>query len=218
MLQREIAEQKAHELGVDPSDLMQRVYDGRTSWAKKTDIYVQLDKQRKMVAPKKVMRALRDGHHSIVSRIKKEIEKCRIIFQNATDQNQSASLKLSEINTSVEKVKNQSKNLEKQLNDVESKIERIKEREPVFEKAEAILTQIRDARDQENHIVVNRLLLENKEVLAQYEILRKNLHPHLEKARKCRQELQRVYWQIMKNRFQLQTISIQQIKKVPVHN
>ncbi|MGC9326509.1 MAG: hypothetical protein ACP5I1_02640 [Candidatus Hinthialibacter sp.] len=212
ILRQEVAEQKAHELGVNPSDLMQRIIDGKASWAKKTDIYIQLDKQRKMIAPKKVMRTLRDGRNSIVSRIRKEIEECRGILQKTGAPNHSTSAKLAEIKTLIEKIGNQSQNLENQVCEIESKIENIKEREPVFKQAEAILTQIRHARDQENQTAIQRLFSENKELLGHYEILQKNLHPHVEKARRRRQELQRVYWQIMKCRFQLQAISIQQIK------
>ncbi len=214
LIKEEMARTKADELGVDTTDMMQRVFDGRSSWVKKSTVYIQLDKQRKLVAPQKVMRSLRGGQDSLLSRIHVEIANCRGLINEIAKQS-SSDREFAEIKSSVHKLENRANSLSSQLADVETKIDRMKSRDPIFSQAEAVLTQVRVEREKDGD--ADKLLLENKELLSQYEFLRKSLLPYLEEARKCRLELQKEYWLIMQNHYKLSNISIQQIKQSLAH-
>ncbi len=212
-LRQEMARKKAEELGVDVSDIMQRVHDGKSSWVKKSEVYVQLDKQRKLVAPQKVIRSLRGGHDSLVSRIQREIALSRDWSTKLARDSRSTDKELPELKTAIAKLENRTNSLATQLTDVESRIDRAKAHDPVFAEAESVLAQVQTAREKEDSGQAEQLLARHKDLLSKYEFLRKSLHPYLEEARKYRLELQKEYWQIMQIRFKLQTVSIQQIKQ-----
>lgn len=211
-LREESARKKAEELGVDPSDIMLRVHDGKSSWVRKSEVYVQLDRQRKLVAPPKIMRSIRDGKNSLVARIHREVNQCRQLMSDLAKQKVPASINISEFKTSTAKLENRANSIENQLTDVEARIDRAKARDPIFAMAEAVFADVRSAQDQNDQERADRLLAENKDTLGKYEFLRKSLNPYLEEARKYRLELQKEYWQIMQSRFKLQAVSIQLVK------
>lgn len=213
MLRQEMARKKADELGVDVSDIMQRVHDGKSSWVKKSDVYAQLDKQRKLVAPQKVIRSLRGGRDSLVSRIQREIALSRDWSTKLARDNRFGDKELPELKTAIAKLENRTNSLATQLADVESRIDRVKAQDPVFAEAESVLAQVQSVREKEDAGQAEQLLARHKDLLSKYEFLRKSLLPHLEEARKYRLELQKEYWQIMQIRFKLQAMSIQQIKQ-----
>ncbi len=217
-LRGELSRQQAEQLGVDSSDMMQRVTDGKSAWVKKSDTYIQLDKQRRLVAPQKTIRSLRGGENSLVSRIKKEVEGCR---ERITYFPQFAGKQLKEINdykTSITKLENRTQNVSSTLAEVESRIERAKADDPVFQQAEAVLGQVRLAREKQDSEKTEKLLTYNKDLLVNYDLKRKSLSIYFDEAHKYRTELQKEYSQIMQIRFKLQIISIQQIKKSLAEN
>lgn len=211
-LREEMTRKKAEELGVDPSDIMLRVNDGKSSWVKKSEVYVQLDRQRKLVAPPKVMRSLRDGKNSLVSRIHHQVNECRLIINDLSKQKNPVNFNLSEYKTASAKLENRTNSIENQLMEVESRIDRTKAREPIFAQAESVFSKVQDAKGKNDIARADQLLAENKDILGKYEFLRKGLNPYLEEARKYRLELQREYWHILQIRYKLQTSIIQQSK------
>jgi hypothetical protein len=217
-LRDELSRQQAEQLGVDSSDMMQRVTDGKSAWVKKSETYIQLDKQRKLVAPQKAIRALRGGENSLVSRIKKEVEHCReqITYFSSTSGSQLKGI--NDHKTSITKLENRTHNISSTLSEVESRIERAKADDPVFEQAEAILGQVRLAQEKQDSEQTEKLLTYNKDLLVRYDLKRKSLAIYFEEARKYRTELQKEYSQIMQIRFKLQAISIQQVKKSLAEN
>ncbi len=212
-LREELSRQQADKLGVDASDMMQRITDGKSAWVKKSEIYVQLDKQRKLVAPQKAIRALRGGENSLVSRIKKEVGICQEQITDLSQSGGAQSKGYSDYKILIPKLENRTRNIASRLAEVESRIERVKAADPVFKQAEIVLGEIHQAKEKQDAVKTQQLLIQHQDLLVRYESQRKGLAPYLEEASKFRTELQKEYWQIMQIRFKLQTISIQLAKK-----
>ncbi len=212
-LRNELARQKADELGVEITDLMERIADGKSSFVKKSEVYLQLDKQRQLISPPKKIRSLRDGQNSLALRILGEIRLTRERLGEISDAPPEGIPPLGDYPTMIQKLENRVNHRVQQLGEVENKIERIKTQDPVFDQAEAILRELREAREKRNPALTAQLATTHHSLLKQYETARKSLHPHLDEARQCRVALQKEYAQILKIRFRLQTILLTLVKR-----
>jgi hypothetical protein len=209
----ELVKQRAEELGVETQDLMTRVSDGKHSLVKKSSVYIQLEKQRQLVAPKKVLRALRDGQDSIVHLIQDEIQLCRKLLNDLEKIGAIESSNISDYKAGLVKLENRTNSFTNQLVAYETKIERTKKQETVFGEAESVLAEVYKARQQNDMQKVQALMLQHRDLLKKYETQRKLLNPHIEGARKVRYDMQKEYWLIMESRYKIHSLSILQMKK-----
>lgn len=218
-LRDELLKQKAEELGVECDDLMQRIHDGKVSYVKKSVVFEQLEKQRQLIAPKKVIRSLRDGQHSIVAKIRTEIQTCRQLLNDLEKNTAIASAKIGDYKTGLIKLENRTNSLANQLTDIENKVERLKTQASVSAKAEAVIAEIQSAKERNDPAAVQTLLGANRDCLKEYETFRKSLKPQIEFARKYRVSLQKEYWLILEFHYKIQSLTlIQRKKKFPETN
>ncbi|MFB3784889.1 MAG: hypothetical protein ACE15F_00825 [bacterium] len=212
-LRYELARQKADELGVEITDLMERIADGKSSFVKKSEVYLQLDKQRQLLAPKKSIRSLRDGPESLAARIRGEIQLARSRLDEISHAPREGLPPVGDYPTMIQKLENRVNHRVLELEEVEERIERIKIQDPVFGQAEAVLRELHQAREKQDWPLISQLAAAYHPLLKQYETARKSLHPHLEEARQCRLALQKEYAQILKIRFRLQGVLLSLFKK-----
>ncbi|NPU95877.1 MAG: hypothetical protein HPY51_01505 [Candidatus Omnitrophica bacterium] len=206
-LRYERARRKAEELGVEITDLMERVVDGKSFFVKKSEVYQQLGKQRQLLASKKIMRSLRDGQNSLAARIRAEIQLARGLLKKLTAAPPEALPPLDEFPTALQKLENRVNFHVRQLQSLEDKIERIKSQNPVFAQAETVLQELYQARQQRDTSRIAQLSAEHGPLLQKYEAARKTLKFHIDDARQCRLRLQIEYGRILKIRFRLLTIT-----------
>ncbi len=205
--------EKAKEMGVDPSELTVRTVNGRNKLVKKSDVFSQLTKQRKLVAPKKIIRSIRGGQNSMVAQINKEIEKCRTLFDALNRLNVLDRKEQSDFNTSLSKLENRTISIEKSLTDIEIKIDETKKNDVVFDDAESVLAEMQNAKEQGDQDCLMELQTTHAGLLKEYNEHRKALLPSIHSARKYRLDLQREFWSVQQIHFRLGMIDINRIKK-----
>ncbi|MDX9752855.1 MAG: hypothetical protein RBU29_02785 [bacterium] len=210
---QEMAQQKAEEMGLNPNDLMVRVSDGRMSWVQKAKVYGELEKQRQLATPKKVIRSLR-GEDSLVNRIKQEIQVSTQMVNDPLMKEFVSALDLSDYRNSIEKIGVRLGKLAVELQAIEDKIESTKRDDPIFKQGETLLVQLAKAKEAQDQQQLADLATTYKDLLVEYTTKRKNLEPLMLQARSHRLELQREYWRILQIHWKIETAQIAYYRKL----
>ncbi|MEW6236796.1 MAG: hypothetical protein AB1656_15540 [Candidatus Omnitrophota bacterium] len=208
-----LAESKAAEMGVSPDELIARYANGKIGWIKRQEAYEQLERQRELSGPKKIVRSLRDGEDSLIGKIFVEINQTIELVNRLAKDNILNSLERVDHLASTSKIQQRSTTLKDELTNVESQIDRTKSGDPLFEQAENVLKVMREAQEKGDNEKLAQLRGIHGETLRKYEIRRKSLEPYLESARHGRADMQRELWRIYQLRWKLQHTHIASLQK-----
>lgn len=201
-LRKELVQQKASELGVSVDDLMLRVTDGRMNFVHKAKVYSDLEKQRQLAGPPKMIRALR-GEDSLINRIGQELTLLLKLIEGPLVEEFLSALERSDYRTNLGKIKNRKDSLAKSLTEVEDRIERAKTEDKVFKEGEAVLLSLSKAKEANDASKIAEITNTHKDLIIAYTARRKGLDPYFTTARELRLELQREYWRILSLRWKL---------------
>ncbi|RJP35193.1 MAG: hypothetical protein C4527_00990 [Candidatus Omnitrophota bacterium] len=204
---KEMTKKKAAELGMNPDEVTAKVKNGQLIWVKRADLYQQLEKQRKVAGPEKVVRALRDGENSLKSKIEKDIRITRMIADEMTKANIITMIERNDIMSSIAHVQRRFSGIITELQTIEESIERAKKSDDVLKEGEEVLKEMKSAAESGNTQMIAQLRSLHKDLLTKYENRRKSLDPLITSARHCRADMQREYWRIYQNRWKLQGIT-----------
>lgn len=213
-LRQAVAEQKASELGVDVSDIIPRVSDGRIQWIKREEAYTILEKQRYFSGPKKITRSLRGGEDSLINKIYDEINSLVEYVQYLTKYEILNSLERIDHMTSITKIQERTNNIREELEYTENQIDKTKEKDPLYLEAETALKEMQTANEQGNPKKFAELRSIHYELLKKYESRRKALEPFIESARHSRSGLMKEFWRCFQLRWKLQHLQIMRLQKI----
>ncbi len=206
-----LAEKKAQELGVSKDEMIASYANGQLSFIKKQEAYEKLEKQRNMAGDKKVVRSLRDGEDSLLSRLGEEINRVINLVNELSRKQILVAMERVDIMGALNKSQKRSLDLKENLENIERHIERTKEGDSIFLDAEEVLKQIQQAKNNQDYDTMNQLMSEHRELIRKYETRRKSLEPQLQTARHSRVDLQREYWRVYNLRWKLQDKHIQSL-------
>ncbi len=211
--QKEMAKKKAKELGIRPDELSIKVKDGKIKWIKRAELYQELEKQRKVYGPQKVVRALRDGDNSLLAAIEKEIRIARTLAEELAKVNIITVLEKNDAFSSITQIYRRLSTITIELQEVEENIERAKQSDSVLQEGEEVLKELKDAMETKDQNTISQLRSDHKNLLSKYENRRKALDPFILSARHHKADMQREYWRILQQRWKLQETTFKHYSK-----
>ncbi len=199
----ELVRKEASTRGVSADDLMRRVVDGQATFVKKAEYFKEQKKQQELSGQTKVIRTLRDGEDSLVSRIEKEILLTRELAEELTALKIITGLERVDHLNSIAQL--QSRNNSQKINiiEIEAQIERVKARDPIFAEAEKALSAAHYAKSIGEDEKAEQIIAKNRDVLAKYHHRRRSLNTLIQAAQHGRFDMQREYWRILNYKWRL---------------
>lgn len=191
-----MARKKAEEMGVRHDELRTRVVDGKTVWVTKSDLNVELEKQRKIAATNKIIRSIRDGDKSLFALITQEIHNARALCTTLVELKALHTMQSRDHHISIETVEKRSISTASQINELEAQIDQQKSKNKLFGQATEILDQISKARASGEDEKVAQMMSTYRPVLQAYQKQVSALEPAIQSCRTFRVDLQKLYLKI----------------------
>lgn len=193
-LERKLIVDKAKELGVSPDDIGVRIIDGKRTLVRKSDVYFELEKQRKLASPKTIIRSIRGGEDSLHGRIRHEAQHIRDIAKKAIALNP---MEKNDAVTSAESIAAAAEKQALEISDLEDQIEEKKSSDPVFQQGEEVMRQMKLAKSQGDAETLERIKSRSVSLFQQYERRQNSIRPFIDSASAGRLVLQRYYWRVL---------------------
>lgn len=210
---QELARKRAQELGVSPEDLVQKVVNGQAVWVLKTEIYADLDKQRKLAVSPKVIRAIRGGENSLYGLIQANLEQAKRLLQEVGARDLWNPIERHDSLSSIINVERRGGEAATYMMELEDEIEKVKEKDPIHADAEKILSEMRQAQLDGRSDVVADISRSHADLLKRYQQRRKAIEPHIQSTRNYRMVLQKEYWKIMQIVWRLRDVLMEALEK-----
>lgn len=199
---REIAKNKAKQLGVKTDEITTRVVDGQARWVKKIDVASELERQRQISA-KSVIRSIRGGENSLYGRIQAESDRIQLLLAEYAESEELNPIERRDASAMLEKIVARAHDTASQIAGNEDQIETTKAQDPVFQQAEPLLLAMHAAKKEGDIKKLQQLSVQNGDLLRKYEIRRKSIQPLIQTAKSLRLVLQKEFWRVLQHSWKL---------------